>query len=443
MRRFCVASVRLDVPNARYILVALICASPAILLADRLDVQAILAGAIAVALCITALTLPSGEAEFLISVTAPIAVLAAVPALWILLQVVPFKPLAHPIWASAQSALARPVLGAISIDPGTSVIRLGEYLVFCGVSVVSAAVAVHRGRAVSVLFALTAAGAIIALLLIVQFLTSGSWLSPFARVQATDCVAIGVVIASAACIRSIERYEKKNQRSQQSIAVALPACIVALVMCAVALLLDGNPQVFVATGCGLAAVVYVVILRRIRVGVWGPLAFAAGLVAFVLVVLTNQPNEHRKSILLAFASSSTAAPTMVTPDVSERVLADAPLVGTGAGTFSALAQIYREINGPPPHSAASTAAATLAIELGRPMLWIVVAVATGLLLAFIGASLQRGRDSFYPAMGGGCALTLILLSFTNAGTLGTATALMAAVVLGLAIGQSKSRTVRR
>ena len=58
------------------------------------------------------------------------------------------------------------------------------------------------------------------------------------------------------------------------------------------------------------------------------------------------------------------------------------------------------------------------------------------------ASLQRGRDSFYPAMGGGCLITLLLLSFNNVGLLGTATSLIAAAIIGLGIAQSKSRTTK-
>lgn len=85
---------------------------------------------------------------------------------------------------------------------------------------------------------------------------------------------------------------------------------------------------------------------------------------------------------------------------------------------------------------------TFAVELGRPMLWFIVTAAIIFLFALLRASLQRGRDSFYAAMGGGGLLTLLLLGFMNAGVLGTAAGLMAASVLGLAIAQSRSRTLR-
>jgi hypothetical protein len=45
-------------------------------------------------------------------------------------------------------------------------------------------------------------------------------------------------------------------------------------------------------------------------------------------------------------------------------------------------------------------------------------------------------------MGGSCLITLLLLSFNNAGLFGTASSLIAAAVIGLAIAQSKSRTAK-
>jgi hypothetical protein len=57
--------------------------------------------------------------------------------------------------------------------------------------------------------------------------------------------------------------------------------------------------------------------------------------------------------------------------------------------------------------------------------------------------LWRGRDSFYPAAGAACLLALLLLGFVNAGLLGTAGAMFAAVALGLACAQSRSRTVQQ
>ena len=74
------------------------------------------------------------------------------------------------------------------------------------------------------------------------------------------------------------------------------------------------------------------------------------------------------------------------------------------------------------------------------MLWLTVAATVAFIIMLLRASLQRGRDLFYPAMGGGCLITLLLLAFTNAGLLGAATGLIVAATLGLAFAQSQSRT---
>lgn len=427
--------------TARFILVALICASPVMLLWDGLDTGGILGGFVAVAVAITALALPPRETEFLISVGWLTAALAVLPGVWIVFQVIPLRPLAHPIWASAQSALGHPITGEISIDPGASIIGLGKYLVLCGVAFVAAAVSIDRRRAESLLFALLAAAAVIALFIISHDLLFADFHpSPLLRKEANDCAAIGAIIASAACIRTIERYKTRHDSSQRTISVlfwTFVACGLALMICVAALLIDATREVLVATASGLAAIICITVVRRFRLRNWGLFAFAVSLIGLAIIFSMSQVRQGN-SLLLAFGTSSSAFPS----DISERVLKDAPLVGTGARSFAAVAQIYREIDDPPPHAAASTAAATFAIELGRPMLGLIVAATVACFFIFLKASVERGRDSFYPAMGGASVLTLLLLSFINAGLMGTATALIGAVVLGIAIAQSKSRTVQ-
>jgi hypothetical protein len=156
------------------------------------------------------------------------------------------------------------------------------------------------------------------------------------------------------------------------------------------------------------------------------------------LMFASRPEEHGTNATLAFAGASSASLIAL----NERMLDDAPLVGTGAGTFAAIAPIYREIDDPAPNSVAATAAATVAIELGKPMFWLISMAIVGYIFILLRASLQRGRDSFYPAMGGGCLITLLLLSLNNVGMFGMATSLIAAAVIGLGIAQSRSRTAK-
>jgi hypothetical protein len=355
-----------------------------------------------------------------------------------LIQVLPLKALAHPIWTSAETALGRPVTATISIEPAASVIALGQYLSMIALALVSAAVAADRQRAETILFAITGAGAAIAVILLVHdVLFSGIGLLPFMKAQAIDSSGMGVIVASAACVRTIERYETRSsnpQRSASRLLLTFVACSGALALCASALILSATRGAIFASGCGIVALACVVIIRRSGFGALGAMAIAVPAIGVAFLLVITQSTPYGGNLLLAFASSPTVA--------SGRVLEDAPLAGAGAGTFAALARIYREMNDPPSESVASTAAATFAIELGRPMLWLIVAATGVSILVLLRASLHRGRDSFYPAMGGSCLLALLLLAFINDGLFGGATSLIVAAVLGLAIAQSKSRTLQ-
>jgi hypothetical protein len=426
------------VSKVRLLVIVLICASPAILLWDGLITQGLVAGIVAAGLVLTAQTLRPGEAEFLISIIRPAAAVAALPALWILLQALPFGVLANPIWTSAKLALGRSIASSISVDPAASIIALGQYLSLGAVAFLSAAVAVDRVRAEWLLFAMTGVGAVFALLLMAHGLLSPVLeFSVFMDAQAADCAAIGAVIAGAACMRSLERYESRHGRSHGSVSTLLwtfAACGVALVLCVAAVIFQEPPEILFASACGVAIIAWIIVVRRLRLGAWGVVPFAVVVVGVALLVFTTHPVERGKSALLAFAPSSSQGV------VTQRMLRDAPLVGTGAGTFAALVPIYRAIDDPPGTSEGSTTAATLTIELGRPMFWLFVLAIAVSILIFLRAALVRGRDSFYPAMGGGALITLVLLIFMNDGLLGNATGLLVAAMFGLSMAQSKSRT---
>jgi hypothetical protein len=77
------------------------------------------------------------------------------------------------------------------------------------------------------------------------------------------------------------------------------------------------------------------------------------------------------------------------------------------------------------------------------MLWLIVATIVFSIFTLLRASMQRGRDSFYPTAGASCLVTLLILSFMNPGALGSAAAMIAAATLGMAFAQSKSRSVQQ
>jgi len=432
------------VSYARFILVALIYTCPLILLVDGVIVYGVVAALAAVGVAVVAGSMRPGETQFLISIIRFGATLAAVPALWIVIQILPLRAIAHPIWASAEAAVGHSLAGSVSIDFGASVMALGQYLSAVAVALVAAAVAVDRQRASWILFALMGATALIALISLLHDLAGLTFLngvgSHFGRAQTIDCTAIGTIVAAAAAIRILERYENRRaepKRSDTAVLWTFAACSAALVICITSLAVTSTGAAMIATGYGLGALMAVAVIRRLSFGPWGIAAFALPAIGLAVLMVASEPGLRTNGVVLAFAAPSSLALT----SASQRILDDTAWTGTGAGTFAAITPIYRNIDDPETLIAPTTAAA-LSIELGQPMFWLIVAAIVSAVAILLRASLQRGRDSFYPAAGAGCLIALLFLSFMNAGILGTATAVSAAAMLGLALGQSKSRTIQ-
>jgi len=57
-------------------------------------------------------------------------------------------------------------------------------------------------------------------------------------------------------------------------------------------------------------------------------------------------------------------------------------------------------------------------------------------------ALKRGRDSFYPALGAGCLMALLLRGFADANIFAQAVSISAAATIGLALAQTSGRTSR-
>ena len=436
---------KLNVSNARLILVALICALPVILLLDGPVTQGLVAGALAAGIAIMGRTMRPGETQFLISIAWPMAAAAAIPLLWMAIQLMPLGPLAHPVWSSAEAAIGHPIAGSISIDTGASVMALGQYLSVGAVALLAAAVGVDRQRSEWILFSLTGATALIGMVLTMHDFFGLTFLSasaaPSARAQAIDCTVLGVVLSTAAGIRTLERYETRRAspgRSVPLLMLTFGACAAALAICALTLALGAAGGEIIAAGYGFGTLAAVMIIRRLGFGPWGTAAIVVPAACIAIILVVTQPYARTMSLSIAFAVRS---PVPITA-LSQRMLDDAPLAGTGAGTFAAMMPVYRQIADPVTEFAAPTATSALAMELGRPMLWLIVATTAGSALILFKASLRRGRDSFYPAAGASCLVALLFLSFMNAGLLGAAVATIAAAVIGLAIVQSKSRTVQ-
>jgi hypothetical protein len=211
------------------------------------------------------------------------------------------------------------------------------------------------------------------------------------------------------------------------------ASALTFLLCVIALVSNSTGTTLFAATFGLAPLAAIVVIRRIGLGFWGCLAIATTLALIAFALVATLATINSVEVTLAFAPQTPYVAT------TENMLADAPWLGTGAGTFASLASVYRDAAvdtlAPP------TSAAKIGIELGRLMLWFIATAVTAIVTILLRSALQRGRDSFYPAAGASSLLLVLLLSFCDNGVLGTPVAICVAAITGLAFAHSKSRAV--
>lgn len=430
--------------NARFLLVALIYASPIVGLLDGPTMQGLLAGVTAVGVFFLAHEMRPGETNYFLFFAHRAVLPVALPLLWMFVQVLPIGTLAHPIWASAEVAIGRPMSGSISVDTGASVMAMGKYLTFAAVGFWSAAIAVDRQRAETILLPLAGAAALSAIafpaMRLLQTFAPSLTLRHLNPSEALDCAGLGVVISLASIVRTLERYKTRRHGADRTLPALLRAftcSAAAFAVCVAVLLFQAPGAHLLAVGYGVIVIIAIVCIRRLALGPWGIAAVLVSIAFFSIALVASGPSLRATGPWLAFATE-VPLPLLST---ARHMLDDAPFWGVGAGAFGVIAPIYREFGDQFVLTEPPTAAAGIAIELGRPMLWLTLVAIVSAAAILLRASLRRGRDSFYPMAGAACVITLSLQSFMNSGTLGTSVALLFAPTLGLAFAQSKSQTV--
>ena len=423
-------------------LVLLIVTTPAFIIFDGPIIHGLVTAAAAVSVAIVALRIRPGEAGFLATVIRPVAIVAVVPAVWMLIQLLPLKTigLANPIWESAAAALGRPLAGSISIDPGDTLVSLARYLSVAAIAFVAAAVAVDRRRAEWILIALTAATTLIALMVLAAGLGGFTFLSDGgpAGHAATDSAGLGVIIAAAAAFHMFERGKAQPPDQRGSALwhwLAFVACLIAVAICTLAVIVGATSQAYFAVACGVATLAVAVVTRRFNFGPWGYSAIISVALVVAIAAVALQPGSRTMDLTLAFAAHAPAPLIAVT----QRVLTETSWAGTGAGTFAAILPIYQDIDELATGSVAPTAAAAIAVEMGRPFLWAILLAAIALVVTLLRGALLRRRDSFYSTAGASCVVAGTLLAFGNAALFSTPVLIIVAAIIGIAIAQSKSR----
>ena len=222
------------------------------------------------------------------------------------------------------AALHRPIEGSISIDPAASLLTLGFYLSLIAVAFVSAAVAVDRQRAETLLIALMFASITISLIVIVH--TYSPWtLGTLFRHELSIASASGTIIAATNFMYAIERRPRRaNTRARWSMLQTLIPSMAALAICGVACALSANQAIAFATGYGLFCLLCHWIIRRFSLGLLGIGGLAAGALGIAVLLVATYPTHQNMSAQLTYAQD--LQPSVLA--LNQRILEDSPLVGT-------------------------------------------------------------------------------------------------------------------
>jgi hypothetical protein len=425
------------------LLILVVLTSPAFLIFDGNLIHGVITAIAAVLVAIVGLRIRSGEAEFLSSIIRPLSLLAVVPLLVILIQLMPLAnlALANSIWQSTGTALSRPVSGSITIDTGATLISLTRYFSLLGLSFVAAAVAIDRRRAKSILFALATAAALTTLIMLAAEFGAGATLNIHDRAlivaAATDSAVLGVILAIAGVLQALEYANTPlpDRSGPAMFLLVFVLCLVALATCLFAVFKYAASGAYFALAFGLATLFVAIIIRRFELDVWGYSAVAATIAVTAVAAVAVRADGIR-DLTFAFADSP-QSPSII---LARRILAETSWLGTGAGTFAFVLPVYRDVNALGIGAAAPTAATAIAVEMGRPFLLAAVFGAIALVVVLLRGAGRRRRDSLYPIAGASCVVAMIVLAFNNYGVFNTAVLVIAVTTVGLAVAQSKGRS---
>lgn len=432
---------------AFWLLLVLTGFAPLFLAADSQTIHGLLAGYIALIVAIVALSIRPGEADYLSRIIRPALFLAAIPALWILIQAIPLPidAVQHPIWASAQAALNNPPVGSISADRGATLVGFIRYLSACGLFFGATAITIDRQRAEIVLFWLAAISTLMAAVLIVHDLGGMTFLGTIndqgPRASIAAAATLGTVLTTATMMYALERYETRHGRTdggRHTYIIIMIAAFSGLTICSIAIVLFMSTPTIFAAVCGFAAFVLIVGFRRL--GLQSSLGFlpAAAAIAIPLSIVARTAMTEKLDWTLRF-NVAASRPLI---EMVQRMISDTSWFGSGAGTFTDLLPIYQSTNDVVPAPMPPTTAAGVLIELGSPALWVIVVIAVIAAILFIRGALERGRDSFFPAASAACVVVLLIEAFFDASLSGSAVIVIATATLGLGLSQSVSRTTR-
>ena len=392
----------------------------------------------AVATALVARKAASEETEPLLGLFKLVLVLGAIPALWMIIQLLPlgYIGLANPIWQTTRQALAHAIVGSIGVDIGAGLLGPIHYAAVLAILLVTVVVTRNPSRADRVLFALMTATTVICL----------SVAEPLSRLKLftsshEDAVRnigiLGVLLAVTAVIRAFERWQLSRGFSKSKLMFSIAVATASIAVCGSALAIKWTGNVEFSLAFALTILLAIVVVRRLEIDIWGLAAIAAFLLVISTSIVWMQYGRLVADPITAYAEDTTSV------EVTRRILADTPWFGCGAGCFRILADIYRLPSEPTRVQTAATAAAKIAIELGPPVLWTIFSLQSCSRRPCCFGVHSNGAAIFsIRSLGAACLTALLLRGFADANIFAQAVSIIAAATIGLALAQSSGRTSR-
>ena len=377
----------------------------------------------------------------------------ALAMLWAMLQTLGFTPESwhHPLWRLTAEALGTPYRGAVSLDPAASresVLRILSYagvfwLAFqCGRDPAAAGYvlrAVATGSACYALYGLAVAHSGAEVIL---------WFEKTAFLDAVTATfvnpnsfatyaGIGLLCATAVLRHRFERRAAglvgARVRLHFLIAGFLPRnalFLAAWLVLAWALLLSLSRGGVAATALALLVFLSILAARRGRRVLALRSIGAALAIGAALFLLVGDGLERRlRDVGPDWGKRSEIYSQTV------KAIDDAPLLGTGLGTFASVYRSHRTEGIRRGVRMAHNDYLELALELGLPAAALFVAAIFGLALACAGGVLGRRRDAVHPAVGVAVCTLVGAHSLVDFSLQIPAVAVTFALVLGVAVAQ--------
>jgi hypothetical protein len=414
------------------LLIVSIATIPALVILDGVAAQYFFTALASAALAAVGVSARAADVRLAAQVTRALKLAAAIPAIWMVVQILPTPIWSHSIWINANEALNLQSWGHISIDVGRTFAALVFYLGNISLIIVGVFVTRDRRRAELILLTLTAIITLATIALLIGKPITGSATGEF-NVMLSAVSSLGIVLSltCAACV--VEQYDSRQTAPAQNIRTRLALCGAGLLVFIGGLAASATLNVGLTVGFGVVAFGSIQIIRRAGLASWAIGTFVATvIVAAMMIVLWRYDSTRMLSPFLQFATA--ASPDALS--VTQRILSDTDWQGTGMATYPQLLPIYQEF-GSSVTTAPSTASA-LAIELGWPMTIFSAAAAIGLTVVLYRGAIIRGRDSFYPAAAAACVTIILFQSFCDASLLNSCVAMVGDAVIGLGLAQSVS-----